>query len=149
MSQLVGLSCIQCLKTISSIVEGEFCHECGKPVHKACKRVEPANPSACPKCGSAAPSTVAHDDPGIGHRDASPTSGSHLPPMNLHVNRFSLKLLVGGMSGCAMGIWWFLDGLSDGYMNGIIGGLIWKGPILAVTGAAAVYYGYRIMSDPD
>jgi hypothetical protein len=47
-----------------------------------------------------------------------------------------------------IGIWWFLDAIAGGQLDGIIGGLIWKGPLLMAAGAGAAYYGYRIMTDP-
>src|SRR6187455_3444799 len=37
MPQLVGQTCALCGKGIKSIVEGEFCQSCDKPVHSRCK----------------------------------------------------------------------------------------------------------------
>ena len=60
---------------------------------------------------------------------------------------FALRLLLGGI-GCALiGIWWSIDGLTDGFMNEVIGGLVWKGPLLGVAGVAAAFMGYRMLSD--
>jgi len=66
----------------------------------------------------------------------------------VRVNKLSVRLLIGG-SGCFLiGIWWSLDAITDGFMDNVIGGLIWKGPLLMAAGAGAAYYGYRIMTDP-
>jgi hypothetical protein len=65
-----------------------------------------------------------------------------------------LRLLLGGITFTFVGIWWFVDGLLNGVMNEIIGGLVWKGPLLALAGVSAACYGYskltaRSRRDPD
>src|SRR5262249_5591434 len=52
MTQLVGSACVKCQKTIPSVVAGEFCSECGNPVHKKCKSGPMDAPNACSSCGS-------------------------------------------------------------------------------------------------
>ena len=45
---------------------------------------------------------------------------------------FALRLLLGGI-GCALiGIWWTIDGVSNGFVNEVIGGLVWKGPFAGI-----------------
>jgi hypothetical protein len=59
----------------------------------------------------------------------------------------ALRLIVGGLACAFIGTWWLIDGLADGFMNQIIGGLIWKGPLMACCGLGACYYGYRLLTD--
>jgi hypothetical protein len=53
MSQLVGVQCLRCRETISSITEGRFCTTCGTPHHDYCQNPDPtANTEGrCPTCG--------------------------------------------------------------------------------------------------
>jgi hypothetical protein len=54
-------------------------------------------------------------------------------------------MMLGG-AGCALiGLWWILDGFSNGPMNQLLGGLWWKGPLLAVGGVAAFVIGIRVL----
>ena len=74
----------------------------------------------------------------------TPPSSSTMRP-----NKFAIRLLLGG-GGCAcIGLWWLEEGIRGGKINEIIGGLLWKGPLLLVTGLAAVYYGFRMMTVKD
>jgi predicted RNA-binding Zn-ribbon protein involved in translation (DUF1610 family) len=52
--QLVGKTCASCQKTISSIVEGEFCPKCGNPVHLHCQPADEnaATSGKCNVCGT-------------------------------------------------------------------------------------------------
>ena len=52
MRQLVGLPCTRCEKTIPSIIAGEFCPECGCPVHLKCEQPDPTGRDGCRVCGS-------------------------------------------------------------------------------------------------
>jgi hypothetical protein len=52
MRQLVGLSCARCEKTIPSIIAGQYCPECGCPVHNKCAEPNPAQLDSCHLCGS-------------------------------------------------------------------------------------------------
>jgi hypothetical protein len=52
MRQLVGLNCTRCEKTIPSIIEGQFCPDCGCPVHNRCAQPDTARLDGCPVCGS-------------------------------------------------------------------------------------------------
>jgi hypothetical protein len=58
-----------------------------------------------------------------------------------------MRLFVGGIGCVLIGLWWLVDGLTGGFMDRIIGGLVWKGALLTTAGAALTYYGYRIMTD--
>ena len=50
--QLIGLKCVRCGKSISSIVEATFCEECGNPVHRNClSKTEQPLAERCPTCG--------------------------------------------------------------------------------------------------
>src|SRR4051794_2768276 len=75
-AQLVGMKCVACQKTISSIVEGVFCLDCGNPVHRMCMRATVlAEPGICARCGGQK-TVVEHD---------TPTPASQLqPPIDLH-----------------------------------------------------------------
>src|SRR4051812_43197301 len=59
MPQLVGTTCAVCRGRIASIVVGEFCRFCGRPLHTACfpKTTPPWFNATCPTCGVALPST--------------------------------------------------------------------------------------------
>lgn len=138
MSQLVGSACAKCNKSIPSIVTGEFCPKCGNPIHKACKTTSAGAASVCSDCGCAI-------------RDSAFSSteapASQPAPVQLRPNKFSTKLMLGGIGAVVCGIWWLVDGLSGSFLEEVIGGLVWKGSILIVAGIASVYYGYRLMSD--
>ncbi len=136
MSQLVGSPCAKCQKVIPSILAGEFCNECGNPVHKACKSGTSGSAGACPSCGCAI----------VSQKAGSSAVASAARP--LHVNKLTTKLLVGGSACVICGIWWLCDGLAGGFVNEIIGGLVWKGPLLTAAGCGAAYYGFRLMTDP-
>ena len=49
LQQLVGLKCINCQRTVDSIVEGRFCVGCQSPVHKDCI-VPPDEANASGRC---------------------------------------------------------------------------------------------------
>jgi hypothetical protein len=51
MLQLVGCRCVRCQQIISSIVEGEFCRDCGNPVHKHCAALSASSTGKCTTCG--------------------------------------------------------------------------------------------------
>lgn len=53
MPQLVGKPCVICRQPIISILDGDFCRECGNPVHNACKASPEAivKPDHCATCG--------------------------------------------------------------------------------------------------
>jgi hypothetical protein len=54
--------------------------------------------------------------------------------------------LIGGLFCSAIGIWWLFDGLCNGPVNKEIGGLIWKGPLMACAGMGLTYYSYRLLT---
>jgi hypothetical protein len=57
MAQLVGSACALCNQRIGSIVEGDFCLDCGSPVHFDCVKGQTSQAGHCLGCG--APTTVA------------------------------------------------------------------------------------------
>src|SRR5260370_19477098 len=61
--------------------------------------------------------------------------------------KFAVKLILGGSCAVFFGLWWLIDGLADGWMNQLLGGLVWKGPLLFLAGVAAVVMGYRIVKE--
>jgi len=52
MRQLVGLACTRCNKTIPSIIDGQFCPDCGCPVHNRCAQPDGEHADGCSMCGS-------------------------------------------------------------------------------------------------
>jgi len=52
MAQLVGSSCVLCRDRIADILEGEFCSQCGNPVHRRCARRDSGSLGVCALCGS-------------------------------------------------------------------------------------------------
>lgn len=150
MSQLVDSPCAKCHAAIPSILAGEFCPGCGKAVHKKCKTPARDDPRRCRSCGLELGDTM--PAPSVAPDIALPASAPAQPASPsapLRVNRFNFRVTFGG-AGCALlGLWWTIDALAGGTMDSVIGGLIWKGPLLMTAGVAAVYYGYRMMSDAD
>jgi hypothetical protein len=60
--QLIGLQCVTCQKSISSIVDGAFCDACGNPMHRKCLgTVTQVQPNGCAKCGGDPSSSVAQE----------------------------------------------------------------------------------------
>ena len=57
----------------------------------------------------------------------------------------ALRLIAGGLFSAGIGIWWIIDGLTNGLMNQTIGGVLWKGPILVCAGLGLTYYGFRLL----
>jgi hypothetical protein len=53
MAQLVGSECIACHERIRSIMDAEFCQDCGNPVHHRCRRTSMGTLPAprCSRCG--------------------------------------------------------------------------------------------------
>jgi hypothetical protein len=60
--------------------------------------------------------------------------------------RFALKLIVGGLPSAVIGVWWSLDAITDGPVNAVLGGLIWKGPLLFVLGSTLAIMGFRTLA---
>lgn len=50
--QLPGQPCGTCGRPISGRREGDFCPNCGVPVHDNCRPASPAGGGRCPECGS-------------------------------------------------------------------------------------------------
>lgn len=61
--------------------------------------------------------------------------------------RFWFKLFLGSAGSAVIGIWWLIDGIFDGPMNEILGGLWWKGTLLLVVGAVGAVMGFRMMKE--
>jgi hypothetical protein len=59
----------------------------------------------------------------------------------------AIKLLVAGVVAICVGLWWLVDGLCDGLLAQAVGGLLWKGPLLTLVGAAALVVGARLFSE--
>jgi predicted RNA-binding Zn-ribbon protein involved in translation (DUF1610 family) len=60
--QLIGLECVTCQKSISSLTDGGFCPDCGNPVHRKCiGSVHHAAEDRCPLCGGDFDSAVAQE----------------------------------------------------------------------------------------
>lgn len=59
--------------------------------------------------------------------------------------RFAFRLILGGTGAALMGLWWLIDGLGDGPANQVLGGLVWKGPLLFLGGIAASVIGVRML----
>jgi hypothetical protein len=59
--QIVGLRCVSCDSTISSIAEGVFCQACGNPIHVTCLQQRSASTSVdrCQVCGGDPTSPIA------------------------------------------------------------------------------------------
>jgi hypothetical protein len=51
MPQLVGTKCFICEQRIGSVLEGEFCADCGNPHHLKCKKSTQAVEGRCVACG--------------------------------------------------------------------------------------------------
>lgn len=50
--QLIGLTCVRCRKGIASVLNGDFCTECGNPIHHACTATSPMpDAGRCSRCG--------------------------------------------------------------------------------------------------
>ena len=60
MMQLVGLDCVLCSETISSVLDGKFCSTCGCPVHSRCTKPSANRSGACAACGADAASIASH-----------------------------------------------------------------------------------------
>lgn len=102
MTQLVGSPCAKCKKTIPSIVVGQFCQECGNPIHNACKSV-PSRIEDCPTCGCEKKSPSGHD--------ASTRNNAEVPQLKITPHgilsswRF-LQMMIGGtvVTGAGIGM---------------------------------------------
>jgi hypothetical protein len=100
MNQLVGSPCAKCQKTIPSIVVGQFCRECGNPIHNACKSAS-SRPDDCPICGCEKKSPSG--------QDASTRSNTELPHLKITPHgvlstwRF-LQMMIGGIVVTGAGI---------------------------------------------
>jgi len=56
----------------------------------------------------------------------------------------SLRFMLAGLFCLVFGIIGLIDGLNNGFMERTIGGLLWKGPLLALAGLGALVMGYRM-----
>jgi hypothetical protein len=61
--------------------------------------------------------------------------------------RLAIRLLIAGPACVVIGLLWLATGLAGG--SEIFTGGTWKGPLLAVTGAAATVMGIRMLRAPD
>jgi hypothetical protein len=59
MPQLVGTKCFICEQRIGSVLEGEFCADCGNPRHLKCKHSTQAVEGRCVTCGGEPNSAIA------------------------------------------------------------------------------------------
>ena len=59
--------------------------------------------------------------------------------------RLGIRLILAGAGAALIGAWWSIDGLAGGMMNELLGGLIWKGPLLFLAGCGLSLAGYRIV----
>jgi uncharacterized RDD family membrane protein YckC len=60
MSQLVGSHCVVCREAVCSILDGEFCSECGNPIHLRCLETLPSSSTdRCLRCGGDKESSLA------------------------------------------------------------------------------------------
>lgn len=59
MPQLVGTKCFICEQRIGSVLEGEFCADCGNPHHLKCKKSAQAVDGRCVACGGEPTSAIA------------------------------------------------------------------------------------------
>jgi membrane associated rhomboid family serine protease len=86
MAQLVGQRCVRCTKVIQSILDGDFCTQCGQAVHQQCKLPDSQSNTEthCSACGGDPSLSLAPDfglgkspkqrsNCGLEHRDASPS----------------------------------------------------------------------------
>jgi hypothetical protein len=80
--QLIGLQCAACQKSISSIIDGAFCEDCGNPVHRKCiASVQQAPEERCPLCGGDPDGAVAQEvqrERDAQGQTATPTAGPTL-----------------------------------------------------------------------
>jgi hypothetical protein len=68
-----------------------------------------------------------------------------------HVSRrrqgFAIKLFIGGTAATLVGLWWLVDGIGNGPVNQLHGGMRWKGPLLFLAGVAADIMGFRMLRE--
>jgi hypothetical protein len=60
---------------------------------------------------------------------------------------FGMRMIVGGGGACLIGLLWFASGLSGEDLFGVLGGGIWKGPLLTLAGIGAVIMGARMLRE--
>jgi hypothetical protein len=74
MTQLVGQRCLRCREVIHSILEGNFCPRCARPVHHKCKTPDnqPNSRQHCAVCGGDPSQTFT---PAVAAAGADPAGG--------------------------------------------------------------------------
>lgn len=61
------------------------------------------------------------------------------------MNRLGLRMILVGGGACLFGLLWFASGLSGEDLFGVLGGGMWKGPLLTAAGIGAVVMGARML----
>src|SRR5687767_10770468 len=92
MMQLVGSRCARCLKVIPSILDGEFCADCGNPVHKKCKLLSPGDGAFCRVCGAEINTPVALQVRTEREAQEEQMNSPQLPAVQVRVNRYNFRL---------------------------------------------------------
>jgi hypothetical protein len=65
------------------------------------------------------------------------------------VIRILARIVFPGLVCFCIGVWWTIDGLSNGEMEELIGGLTWKGPLMIMLGLGLAVLGYRMLKSQD
>jgi hypothetical protein len=142
MPQLVGLECALCNERIASMLEGEFCANCGNPVHKRCATPRVAKSGACEVCGADATA-------GAAHRQRSQEEAiDHERKARRYRTVAALVYVGGGLTllvvGLASLVW---AAVSEGKAFVVWIGAIFVGAILTARGLAHVHALWRMRRD--
>ena len=60
---------------------------------------------------------------------------------------YAIRFMVAGVVCAGLGVYWLIDGLNSGPMERLLGGSLWKGPLLAIAGIGAFVMGWRIFRE--
>ena len=61
--------------------------------------------------------------------------------------KFGLRFVLIGLVMIPLGIAWFAMSFTDTEIAQVITGGVWKGPMLSIAGAGALYYGIKALKE--
>lgn len=64
-------------------------------------------------------------------------------PNNYRIMKFGIRYILIGLITISLGLAWFALSFTDAEFTKAITGGVWKGPLLAIAGARALFYGIK------
>lgn len=61
--------------------------------------------------------------------------------------KFGIRFILIGLITIPLGLAWFAMSFTDAEFTKVITGGVWKGPLLAIAGAGALFYGIKALKE--